>query len=68
MTSCKDCRWWAGSRDDWTPTEAVCERIHAGAGKRDGTARIYPVTSGAFLQTSAEFGCALGEKPKEKRA
>lgn len=60
---CKDCRWWAGRAEHWTPTTAVCERIHAGAGKRDDTARIFPVTSGAYLETDADFSCSLAEKP-----
>ena len=59
---CGGCRWWAGRLDYWKPATACCERINAGAGKRDNTARIFPVTVGAYLETEANFGCSLGEK------
>lgn len=62
MIKCIDCRFWAGRLEHWKPTVACCERITAAAGKRDSTARIYPVTGGAYLETEASFGCALGEK------
>lgn len=63
MTKCKDCRFWAGRLEHWSPTRAVCEMITAAAGKRANVARIYPVTSGAYLETESEFSCSLGEKP-----
>lgn len=64
VVSCEDCRWWAGNAEHWQPKTATCERITAAAGKRDNTARIFPVTSGAFLETEPSFGCVLGEERK----
>ncbi len=63
MTKCKECRFWSGSKDHWLPQTATCSRIHSGGGKRsEETARIFPVTSGAYLETDQEFGCAMGRK------
>ena len=62
--TCEDCRWWSGIREHWRPDVGTCERITAAAGKRDNAARIYPVTSGAYLEVAFDFGCNLGEKAK----
>lgn len=58
---CKDCRYWAGRSEHWTPLRAVCSRVHSGGGQRPEEARLFPVTSGAYLETAAEFGCSMGE-------
>ena len=58
--TCDVCRWW--KCEQWAQ-EGTCVRIHAGGGQRD-TARIYPVTSGAYLETPSWFGCSEFEKEK----
>jgi hypothetical protein len=51
--TCDICRWW--SSEVWS-NKGTCMRLHCGGGGRD-TARIFPNTSGAYLQTPSWFSC-----------
>lgn len=61
MIKCVNCRFWAGHMEHWLPQSAVCERITSGGGRRNSDARIFPATSGAWLETEREFGCTWAE-------
>lgn len=56
--TCETCRWW-NKPDSWKEN-GTCERLHAGGGDRPWP-RIFPVTSGAYLETPEDFGCSLHE-------
>lgn len=60
--TCATCRWWAGVEFWDTAKVATCGRITCGAGTRDSGARIYPVTSGAYLETHETFSCGYYER------
>jgi hypothetical protein len=62
--TCKTCRWWNTKGEyvwDTKPDATYeCERITSGyAGRR--SARLYPVSSGAWLSTRPDFSCAMHE-------
>lgn len=65
--TCRTCRWW-GADYHWE-TDGNCNRIHAAAGTRltDTLARLYPITSGAYMATNEDFGCTMYEKRKAEK-
>ena len=63
--NCHNCRWWVIPERWYGMQEYACERINSGAGNKSPGARIFPVTSGAFLATAPDFGCTLHEPRKE---
>ena len=60
--TCGNCRFHA-LRNRWDDS-GNCIMITAAAGERPAsvTARVYPVTVGAHLETSVDFSCILWEQ------
>lgn len=62
--TCETCRFWT-IRPYASPKTGVCSMVHCGGGQRKDRARIFPVTSGAYLETEPSFFCCL-HQPKQK--
>lgn len=60
--TCEICRFHA-REDDWKD-HGTCSMIHSGGGQRPEStlARLFPVTSGAYLETHIDFTCKHWEK------